>query len=194
VPNNHLSLGADRRSFLCAALSLSAGAALTRCTAALPAASGKVETRLRELGIELPPTPAPLANYVAYAVENDMAYIAGQIPMRAGTLLHPGIVPTQVSVEQAREAARQCGINILAALKGACDGDLDRVRRCVRLQGFVASSDDFTAQPSVINAASDLLVEVFGEAGKHTRLALGSNVLPLNACVEISATFALEPA
>ena len=103
-------------------------------------------------------------------------------------------MPTQVSVEQAREAAHQCGINILAALKGACDGDLDRVRRCVRLQGFVASSDDFTAQPSVINAASDLLVEVFGEAGKHTRLALGSNVLPLNACVEISATFALEPA
>jgi len=194
VSNNHLSLGADRRSFLRAALSLGAGAALTRCTAALPAASGKVETRLRELGIELPPTPAPLANYVAYAVENDMAYIAGQIPMRAGTLLHPGIVPTQVSVEQAREAARQCGINILAALKGACDGDLDRVRRCVRLQGFVASSDDFTAQPSVINAASDLLGEVFGEAGKHTRLALGSNVLPLNACVEISATFALEPA
>ena len=194
MPNNYLSLGADRRSFLRAALSLGAGAALTRCTAALPAASGKVETRLRELGIELPPTPAPLANYVAYAVENDMAYIAGQIPMRAGTLLHPGIVPTQVSVEQAREAARQCGINILAALKGACDGDLDRVRRCVRLQGFVASSDDFTAQPSVINAASDILVEVFGEAGKHTRLALGSNVLPLNACAEISATFALEPA
>ena len=194
MPNNYLSLGADRRSFLRAALSLGAGAALTRCAAALPGASGKVETRVRELGIELPPTPAPLANYVAYAVENDMAYIAGQIPMRAGTLLHPGIVPTQVSVEQAREAARQCGINILAALKGACDGDLDRVRRCVRLQGFVASSDDFTAQPSVINAASDLLVEVFGEAGKHTRLALGSNVLPLNACVEISATFALEPA
>ncbi len=185
---------ASRRQFIRAALSLSAGAALNRCTSALGAADGKIESRLQELGIELPATPAPLANYVAYTVENDTAYIAGQIPMRAGTLLYPGTVPAQVSVEQAREAARQCGINILAALKGACEGDLDRVRRCVRLQGFVASDDDFTAQPSVINAASDLMVEVFGEAGKHTRLALGSNVLPLNACVEISATFALEPA
>lgn len=193
MPNKDQSLVANRRGFLRAALSLSAGAALTRCTMALSRSGGTVETRLQELGIELPATPAPLANYVAYTVENDTAYIAGQIPLREGTLLHPGVVPTQVSVEQARAAARQCGINILAALKGACDGDLDRVRRCVRLQGFVASSDDFTAQPSVINAASDLMVDVFGEAGKHTRLALGSNVLPLNACVEISAIFALKP-
>ena len=77
--------------------------------------------------------------------------------------------------------------------KGACGGDLDRVKRCVRLQGFVASADDFTAQPSVVNAASDLMVEVFGDAGKHTRLALGSNVLPLDSCVEISEMFVLNP-
>jgi enamine deaminase RidA (YjgF/YER057c/UK114 family) len=113
--------------------------------------------------------------------------------MYAGELMYPGKVPTQVTVEQARAAARQCGINILAALKSACGGDLDRVRRCVRLQGFVASADDFTAQPTVINAASDLMVEVFGDAGKHTRLALGSNVLPLDSCVEISAMFVLNP-
>ena len=165
---------------------------LSRSEALFAASAGRVESRLAELGITLPAAPAPLANYVAYAVEGNVAYIAGQIPMYAGELMYPGKVPTQVTVEQARAAARQCGINILAALKSACGGDLDRVRRCVRLQGFVASADDFTAQPTVINAASDLMVEVFGDAGKHTRLALGSNVLPLDSCVEISAMFVLN--
>ena len=168
-------------------------AGLTKSDALFAASAGRIETRLAELGIELPPAPAPLANYVAYVVEGNVAYIAGQIPMNAGTLMHPGKVPSQVTVEQAQAAARQCGINILAALKGACGGDLDRVKRCVRLQGFVASADDFTAQPSVVNAASDLMVEVFGDAGKHTRLALGSNVLPLDSCIEISAMFVLNP-
>jgi enamine deaminase RidA (YjgF/YER057c/UK114 family) len=168
-------------------------AGLAKSDTLFAANAGRIATRLAELGIELTPAPAPLANYVAYVVEGNVAYIAGQIPMNAGTLMHPGKVPTQVSVEQARAAARQCGINILAALRGACDGDLDRVKRCVRLQGFVASADDFTAQPAVINAASDLMVEVFGDAGKHTRLAVGSNVLPLDSCVEISAMFVLSP-
>ena len=182
-----------RRNLLSAALGLGVVAALTSSEYLLAANSGRIESRLSELGIELPPAPAPLANYVAYVVEGNVAYIAGQIPMNAGTLMHPGKVPNQVTVEQAQAAARQCGINILAALKGACNGDLDRVRRCVRLQGFVASADDFTAQPSVVNAASDLMVEVFGDAGKHTRLALGSNILPLDSCVEISAMFVLNP-
>ena len=182
-----------RRDLLSAALGLGVIAGLTKSDALFAASAGRIETRLAELGIELPPAPAPLANYVAYVVEGNVAYIAGQIPMNAGTLMHPGKVPSQVTVEQAQAAARQCGINILAALKGACGGDLDRVKRCVRLQGFVASADDFTAQPSVVNAASDLMVEVFGDAGKHTRLALGSNVLPLDSCVEISAMFVLNP-
>lgn len=182
-----------RRDLLSAALGLGVVVGLSRSEALFAANAGRVESRLAELGITLPAAPAPLANYVAYAVEGNVAYIAGQIPMYAGELMYPGKVPTQVTVEQARAAARQCGINILAALKSACGGDLDRVRRCVRLQGFVASADDFTAQPTVINAASDLMVEVFGDAGKHTRLALGSNVLPLDSCVEISAMFVLNP-
>lgn len=182
-----------RRDLLSAALGLGVVVGLSRSEALFAASAGRVESRLAELGITLPAAPAPLANYVAYAVEGNVAYIAGQIPMNAGKLMYPGKVPTQVTVEQARAAARQCGINILAALKSACGGDLDRVRRCVRLQGFVASADDFTAQPTVINAASDLMVEVFGDAGKHTRLALGSNVLPLDSCVEISAMFVLNP-
>jgi enamine deaminase RidA (YjgF/YER057c/UK114 family) len=182
-----------RRDLLSAALGLGVVVGLSRSEALFAASAGRVESRLAELGITLPAAPAPLANYVAYAVEGNVAYIAGQIPMYAGELMYPGKVPTQVTVEQARAAARQCGINILAALKSACGGDLDRVRRCVRLQGFVASADDFTAQPTVINAASDLMVEVFGDAGKHTRLALGSNVLPLDSCVEISAMFVLNP-
>ena len=182
-----------RRDLLSAALGLGVVVGLSRSEALFAASAGRVESRLAELGITLPAAPAPLANYVAYAVEGNVAYIAGQIPMNAGELMYPGKVPTQVTVEQARAAARQCGINILAALKSACGGDLDRVRRCARLQGFVASADDFTAQPTVINAASDLMVEVFGDAGKHTRLALGSNVLPLDSCVEISAMFVLNP-
>ena len=182
-----------RRDLLSAALGLGVVVGLSRSEALFAASAGRVESRLAELGITLPAAPAPLANYVAYVVEGNVAYIAGQIPMNAGELMYPGKVPTQVTVEQARAAARQCGINILAALKSACGGDLDRVRRCVRLQGFVASANDFTAQPTVINAASDLMVEVFGDAGKHTRLALGSNVLPLDSCVEISAMFVLNP-
>ena len=182
-----------RRDLLSAALGLGVVVGLSRSEALFAASAGRVESRLAELGITLPAAPAPLANYVAYVVEGNVAYIAGQIPMNAGELMYPGKVPTQVTVEQAKAAARQCGINILAALKSACGGDLDKVRRCVRLQGFVASADDFTAQPTVINAASDLMVEVFGDAGKHTRLALGSNVLPLDSCVEISAMFVLNP-
>lgn len=191
-PNDNSPISLPRRQLLTALVGLGASASLVSGLAVAQGGSGMIESRLRELGIVLPPTPAPLANYVAYTVEGNIAYIAGQIPMRAGALLYPGKVPDSVSVVQAREAARQCGINLIAALKGACDGDLDRVKRCLRVQGFVASSDDFTAQPTVINAASDLMVEVFGEAGKHTRLALGANVLPLDSCVEISAIFSLK--
>lgn len=184
--------GLTRRSLMRSAFGLGLGASLFGCASGGLTTLQDIDGRLEELGITLPPTPAPLANYVAYAVEDNVAYIAGQIPMREGTLMHPGTVPSDVSVEQAREAAYQCGLNILAALKGACEGDLGRVRRCVRIQGFVASDDDFTAQPTVINAVSDLMVEVFGDAGKHTRLALGANVLPLDSCVEISAVFTID--
>jgi enamine deaminase RidA (YjgF/YER057c/UK114 family) len=173
---------------------LQAGALLT-CASALPLAlaqSNIIERRLDELGIELPPTPAPVANYVAYKVAGNMAYIAGQIPFLNGELMHTGKVPSEVSIEQAQAAARQCGINMLSALKGACEGDLGRVRQCMRVQGFVASDNDFTGQSTVVNGVSNLMVEVFGDAGKHTRLALGANSLPLDACVEVSGIFLIE--
>lgn len=105
--------------------------------------------------------------------------------------MSPGKVPTDVSLEEGQAAAKQCAINLIAAAKAACEGDLSRVQRCVRLQGFVASADDFDGQSQVMNGASDFMVEVFGDAGRHTRLALGANVLPLNASVEISGVFAI---
>lgn len=178
-----------RRNFLQASATIGLAGAMPL---ALAQSSGRVEKRLAELGIELPPVPAPVANYVAYQVAGNMAYIAGQIPFLNGELIYPGKVPSQVSVEQAQAAARQCGINMLSALKGACEGDLDRVRQCVRVQGFVSSDDDFTAQPTVINGVSNLMVDVFGDAGKHTRLALGANTLPLDACVEVSGIFLID--
>ncbi|MEX1197155.1 MAG: RidA family protein [Pseudohongiellaceae bacterium] len=153
---------------------------------------GRISARLDELGLTLPELAAPVASYVPYVVQGNQVHIAGQLPMRDGTLLSPGKVPVDVSVEEAREAARQCAINILAALNAACDGNLDRVARCVRLEGYVACSDDFTRQSSVMNGASDLMGDVFGERGRHTRVAVGSNSLPLNACVEVAGLFVLS--
>jgi len=186
-PDNPVN--ASRRALLRRAGVIAAGSALWPL--ALSAAEAPA-SRLTALGIALPDTPPPLANYVPWLVQEDFVYIAGQIPVRDGTLLHPGAVPGTVSIEQAREAARQCGINILAALNGACGGDLGRVRQCMRLDGFVASSPGFTRQPTVINAASDLMVAVFGDAGRHTRTAVGVSQLPADACVEISAVFVID--
>jgi len=179
----------SRRQFVRNSLLL-AGA--TTLSGPIAFAAGRIDARLLELGIDLPPVPAPVANYVAYVVENGFAYIAGQIPFRDGDLIYPGKVPNEVSIEQGREAAKQCAVNIIAALKGACAGDLDRVRQCMRLEGVVASNDGFNQQPAVVNGASDFMVEVFGDAGRHTRTAVGVNELPLNACVEISAIFAID--
>ena len=179
----------SRRLFLQSSLLLAGGLA----SQSIPVyAAGRIDARLSQLGIVLPEPPAPVANYVAYKLENNFAYIAGQIPFRDGNLLYPGTVPDTVSIEQGREAAQQCAINILAALKGACGGDLDRVRQCMRLEGFVASGDGFTQQPAVVNGASDFMVEVFGDAGRHTRTAVGVKALPLNACVEVSAIFIVD--
>ncbi len=179
-----------RREFIRSSLLVSGAVVAPLTLAQTP--SQRVLNKLDELGINLPPTPAPVANYVAYQVAGNMAYIAGQIPFLNGELIYPGKVPIDVSIEQAQIAARQCAINMLSALKGACDGDLDRVKQCVRLQGFVASEDSFTGQSTIMNAASDLMVDVFADAGKHTRLAIGVNTLPLNACVEISGIFYIE--
>ncbi|MGF1529175.1 MAG: RidA family protein [Candidatus Competibacterales bacterium] len=175
---------------------LLAGGAATLALA-LPGLGGARESvaqRLEALGITLPEIPPPVANYVPYRTAGGLVFCAGQIAFRDGELLHPGKVPGDVSIEDAQAAARQCAINLLAAVSAALDGDLQRVEACVRLQGFVASADDFTAQPQVINGASDLMVAVLGDAGRHSRLAVGVNTLPLNACVEVSAIFAVGPA
>ena len=187
------SMFLNRRGFLRGSALLAGMLALPAVSPAARAAqSGRIDSRLAQLGIILPPPPEPVANYVAWQVQNGFAYIAGQIPLRDGQLSFPGSVPDEVSIEQGREAARQCAINILAALRGACDGNLDRVRQCMRLEGFVASAAGFNQQPAVVNGASDLMVEVFGDAGRHTRAAVGVNELPLNACVEVTGVFVID--
>jgi enamine deaminase RidA (YjgF/YER057c/UK114 family) len=143
------------------------------------------EDRLRELGIELPPPPKPVASYVPVVVARGMAHVAGQIARVDGAILHPGHVGAEVSVDQAREAARLCALQALSALREAL-GDLGAVRRVVHVSVFVASSEGFTDQPEVANGASDLFVDVFGEAGRHARVAVGVVELPLGAPVEVS--------
>jgi enamine deaminase RidA (YjgF/YER057c/UK114 family) len=146
---------------------------------------GRIDERLTELGIELPAAPKPVAAYVPSVAAGGLVFVSGQIPMSGGGLLATGPVPSAASPEAARAAARQCGLNALAVLRDALGGDLDRVRRIVRLGVFVASDPGFTDQPAVANGASELLQEVFGEAGRHARAAVGSVALPLGATVEV---------
>jgi enamine deaminase RidA (YjgF/YER057c/UK114 family) len=142
--------------------------------------------KLKELGIELPQAAKPLASYVPSVRTGNLVFISGNLPFVEGKLLFEGLVPDDVSVEDGYICARQAAINIMAALHGEI-GDLRKVRRIIRLNGFVASGDDFTMQPKVINGASDLFVEVFGDAGKHSRAVMGVNRLPVNSPVEIDA-------
>ncbi|MBM4101497.1 MAG: RidA family protein [Phycisphaerae bacterium] len=140
---------------------------------------------LASLGLVLPPPPKPVASYVPCVRTGNLLIVSGQLPFRDGTLLATGLVPDPVSVECAQEAARQCILNGLAVVAGACGGSLDGVARIVRLGVFVASCDGFTEQPKVANGASDLLQQIFGESGRHARAAVGTNALPLGASVEI---------
>ena len=148
-----------------------------------------IETRLGELGIELPETAASVANYVPVARTGDLLFVSGQLPMEDGKVVWTGTVGDLLSIEEGAEAARLCAINMLAQLRAALDGDLNRVKRVVRLGGFVASAGDFTAQPQVINGASDLMVDLFGDLGRHARAAVGVSVLPLGAAVEVEGLF-----
>lgn len=142
--------------------------------------------RLAELGITLPPAPKPVASYVPVVVVDKagLAFVAGQIPMKDGALTASGTLPKAVSIEQGQAAARQCVLNGLAQLHAAL-GSIDKVKRIVKVGVFVACDPGFTDQPKVANGASDLLVEVFGEAGKHARAAVGVPALPLGAAVEV---------
>ena len=182
----------SRRRFLQRTATFAAGMALPLLASPLALGAEGVTQRLRQLGIELPDVPAPVANYVPWVRQENFVYLAGQIPFLNGELMTPGKVPAEVSIEQGRAAARQCGINLIAALNAACEGDLSRVRRCMRLDGFVASTPGFNQQPAVVNGASDLMVEVFGDAGRHSRTAVGVSELPLNACVEVAAVFVID--
>ena len=148
-----------------------------------------IDDRLHELGITLPNAPAPGGSYVPVVLASGMAYVAGQIPAVDGEIRFTGTVGRDVDEDTAREAARTCALNILAALRTALDGDLDRVRRCVKLGVFVQCVADFDRQPEVANSASDVMLAVFGEAGRHARFAVGANALPRNVTVEIDAVF-----
>lgn len=148
------------------------------------------EDRLRQLGITLPEVAAPVANYVAAVQSGNLLFLAGQLPLRDGELAYTGKVGADLTEEQGVEAARLCAINLLAQAKAALI-NLSRVKRLVKLSIFVASTPEFTRQPFVANGASDLMVEVFGDAGRHARVAVGTNVLPLDAAVEVDAIFEL---
>lgn len=150
---------------------------------------GQIDARLAQLGIVLPDAPAPAANYVPYVISGALVFIAGQIPMVEGKPQYVGQVGGDFSAEDGAACARLCGLNILAHLKAACGGDLDRVRRCVKLGGFVSCAAGFTQHPQVINGASDMMVEIFGAAGQHARFAVGASALPLGVAVEIDAIF-----
>jgi enamine deaminase RidA (YjgF/YER057c/UK114 family) len=146
-----------------------------------------IQERLSALNITLPAAAAPAANYVPYVISGNILNLSGQLPMENGKIAVTGIVGKDVELADAKRAAELCAINILAQASAALSGDLGRIRRLVKINGFVASAPDFTNQHLVINGASDLLVNVLGEAGKHARAAVGMASLPLNASVEIDA-------
>lgn len=151
--------------------------------------SGRIEARLKELGIELPEPAVPLANYIPYNVVGTLAVISGQVPLRDGRIAFTGKVGLTLSPDDGRAAARLCFVNLVAQLKAACDGDLDRVKRVVRLGGFIAAPPEFTQHAVIMNGASDLAVELFGEAGKHARTTIGVPSLPGDAAVEVEGMF-----
>ena len=147
--------------------------------------------KLNQLGLELPDAAAPVANYLPYMIENKQIFISGQISMKEGKLI-TGTLGKDLTIEEGIEAAKYCGLSIISQLNKALDGDLERIKQCIKLGIFVNSTPDFSDQPKVANGASDLMGEVFGEKGKHSRSAVGVNVLPLNVAVEIDAIFALN--
>ena len=147
------------------------------------------EAALAELGLTIPEPTIPVANYVPYVISGNLVYISGQIPFQSGQLSFVGKLGKDFSVEEGQQAARVCGLNIIGLIKHACGGDLKRVMRCVRLGAFVNGTDDFTDQPQVANGASDLMVAVFAERGRHARAAVGVNSLPRGVAVEVEALF-----
>lgn len=147
------------------------------------------EKKLNEMGINLPTPATPVANYVGFVKSGNIVFVSGQLPLENGKLQAIGKVGSEISADEAKNAAKLCAINILAQLKVACDGDLNRVKKCIKLGIFVNGDANFKDHPAVANGASDLIAEVFGEAGKHARAAVGSGSLPFGVAVEVDAIF-----
>ena len=148
-----------------------------------------IENRLKELNIKIDKIPAPAANYLPYIKSGNQIFISGQLPVKNGEIAFKGKVGNEVTIEEAREEAKICAINIIANLKEACDGDLNKVKKCVKLGIFINAIDDFAQHPQIGNGASDLMVDIFAEKGKHSRFAVGVSSLPFNVPVEIDAIF-----
>lgn len=151
-----------------------------------------IELKLQSLGVTLPEAVMPAASYVPYTVSGNQVFVSGQLPMKDGKPQDIGKVGTDFTIEQAQGTAKLCGYNILAHLKAACGGNLDRVKKVIRLGVFVNSAAGFTDQPKVANGVSDLMVQLFGEAGKHARFAVGVSELPFGVAVEVDGTFEIE--
>jgi enamine deaminase RidA (YjgF/YER057c/UK114 family) len=147
-----------------------------------------IEDKIKKLGIMIPEAPKPLGSYVPCVQTGNLLFLSGMLPLREGKLTRTGRVGESVSLMEAQEDARQCVINALSVLKSHL-GNLDKIKRCIKLNGYIASAPDFTEQPKVLNAASDFLFEIFGEAGRHARAAVGIFVLPLNSPIEIDFIF-----
>jgi len=150
------------------------------------------EENIKQLGIEIPDMPTALANYVPFKVSDSIVYVSGQAPVKNGELIYKGKVGKDISIDEGIKAAELCCVNIIAALKKSINGDWNRLETFLKLGGFVNCNNDFYDQPKIINGASDLLVNIFGEQGKHARFAVGSNSLPMNISVEIDAIIKIK--
>ena len=150
------------------------------------------ENKLNEMGISLPEAKAPVGNYVATKITGKLLFISGQISINENGELIKGKIGKDLDTEAGYNAARRCALSIIAQVKKACDNDLSKIKSCIKLTGFVNSTDDFVEQPKVINGASDLIAEIFGDAGMHTRAAVSTNSLPLGVSVEVDAIFELN--
>ncbi len=153
--------------------------------------AGKIDARLKELGITLPDVLAPAANYVPYTISGNLVFVSGQVP-RIGDEMITGKLGDDADTETGLKAARYCALNVIAQVKAACGGDLDRVTRCLKVGGFVNGTQDFTDAPKIINGASDVFVDVFGDAGRHARFAVAAACLPFNVAVEVDAVFEIS--
>tara|TARA_B110000438_G_scaffold285565_1_gene315785 strand:+ start:953 stop:1417 length:465 start_codon:yes stop_codon:yes gene_type:complete len=151
-----------------------------------------IDKKIEQLGIIIPSAPTPAANYIPYVISNNLVFISGQVPFENGEIKNTGKVGKEIGLSQAKLVAKICALNVISVLKDALNGDLSRMVKCVKLGIFVSCTSNFHHQPEVANGASDLIVEIFGDKGKHARFAVGTNSLPRNVPVEIDAVFEIK--